>query len=323
LPYHVVYGPGWSEAWRLLRWADVVQFSHFDYRWWLLTKLLGKRTIFIYHAHSRICPKGVAWNGREACSFATHWRQCPSCLHRDRSWLLTWAKWLSLPVKRRLVDGADVVVNTSRYAERTFGVKGGRTIPMGIDQRRFQPAENPRRDCLLFIGRLIEEKGCQILLESFAQCLARGRTMRLVIVGDGPYRGELEALAARLGITHAVIFRGEMTGAALVEQMQHATAVIVPSIGPEGWGRVPIEALSCGTPVIVAASGGLQDVGEAALMYPPLDRAALAEHLIRISEEASLRERLVAAGRSLLRQHDIERMAAQYLALYRELTDER
>ncbi len=321
-PYRIVYGPRWNDMWRLLRWADIVQFSIFDYRWWFAARLLRKRTVVIYHSHSRICPKMVAWNGRETCSFATHWRQCPSCLHRDRSWLTAWTKWLSLPIKQRLIDrGASAVINISKYAQRRFQIPNSRTIVHGIDLARFRPAAESPRETFLFAGRLIPEKGCHILLEAYARYAAQGGMVRLIIVGDGPQRQELEAMALRLDVARAVEFAGALTGQALVERMQRALAVVIPSIAPEGFGRTAVEAMACGTPVIAAASGGLQEsVGAVGLLYQPLDAAALAAHLIRMSGDRALQRRLQTEGQAYARRHhDIERMAAQYLSLYREL----
>ncbi len=324
VPYRVLYGPSWRQAWTLLRWATIVQFSVFDYWWWVLAKLLGKRTIFIYHSHARICPKGVSWNGNETCSFATHWRRCPACLHQDRSWLATAMLWLSLPIKQRLADGADAIVNISRYTERRFQIPRSRTIPHGIDVQRFRPIDTPSRDYVLFVGRLIPEKGVQVLLEAFTRCVAGGLRVRLVIAGDGPQRAELEAMARREGIAQRVEFLGALDATQVLGLLQHALAVVVPSIAPETWGRTAVEAMACGTPVIAASSGALEEtVGEAGLLYPPLDRAALAERMTRLSNDAGLQQRLQSDGRALVEaRYDIGRMTAQYLALYRELSVE-
>ncbi len=319
MAYKVVYGPGWMQAWRLLKWAQIVHFDIFDYGWWFLAKLLRKRIVFVYHSHSRVCPKVVAWNGKEPCTFATHWRQCPGCLHKDYGWPEVWVKWLSLPIKQRIVNGADMVVNISKYTEKLFQIPRSRTILMGINLERFQAVASPTRDYILFAGRLIPEKGCQVLLKAFARCIADGRQMRLVILGDGPYRSALETLARSLGIESRVEFQGAMTGPKLVERIQNALAVVVPSIGPEGWARTPLEAMACGTPVIAAASGGLTDIGEAGLQYPRLDAEALAGHLMRLMDDSSLRQHLQQAGRDLAPRHDAEVMTLQYLSLYREL----
>ena len=322
-PYEVSYGPGWGAAWRLLRQASVVHLTYFDYRWLLLAKLAGRRVVLVYHSHARVCPKGVAWNGKELCSFSTHWRVCPGCLHRDAAWPSVWSKWASLPIKQWIGDRVDASVSISRYAEHRFRLARNRTIVNGIDVRRFRPAESPTRDFALFIGRLIFEKGAHVLLDALAQCQVQGRPVRLIIVGDGPQRGALEEQAHRLGIAPLVEFRGVVSGAPLTVLLQQAFAVVVPSLGPETCPLTPLEAMACGTPVIAAASGGLEEIaGAAGLLYPPLDRAALAGRLTRLIEDRALQRRLAEQGRRLVeREYDVTRMGSQYLDLYRSVVN--
>lgn len=325
VPYTVVYGLGTARAVQLLRRADIVQFSVFDYRWWMLAKLLRKRTIFIYHAPSRICPKGIGWNGREQCAFETHWRQCPGCLHADgRSWPMVSGMVMSFLIKRAWVNTATAAVNISRYAEERFRVPRSVTIPHGSQLEPFVPSPSPRRDYWLYVGRLVPEKGCDVLLRALARVARQGQPLPLVVLGDGPERLRLEQLARALGLDGQVRFLGSVTGTALVEQLQHALAVIVPSVWPETWGRVAIEAMSCGTPVIASASGGLQETaGVAGLAFPVGDSDALASQMMRLLPDRGLQERLRVQGRQFSQQFSVERMASQYLVLYRRLAEGR
>jgi glycosyltransferase involved in cell wall biosynthesis len=322
-PYAVVYGPGLGEALRLLRAADVVQFSVFDYRWWALAKLLRKRTIFIYHAPSRICPKGIGWNGREQCTFDTHWRQCPGCLRGGRrSWPAVWGMIASFVIKRAWVNTTTAAVNISRYAEQRFRVPRSVTIPHGSRLEPFVPAPAPRRDYWLYVGRLVPEKGCDVLLAALARVVQQGHRTPLVLLGDGPERQRLEQLAAALGVEALVQFAGQVTGQGLVERLQHALAVIIPSVWPETWGRVAVEAMSCGAPVIASASGGLQETaGVAGLTFRIGDSEALAQQMVRLAQDRPLQERLRTQGREFSQQFSADRMASQYLALYQRLTN--
>jgi glycosyltransferase involved in cell wall biosynthesis len=321
LPYRVAYGPGWTQMWRLVRWASVVQFSTFEYRWWLLAMLLRRRTIYIYHSPSRLCPKGLAWNGHEQCCFATHWRQCPSCLHRDRSWPAAWGQWLSLPIKSWLIDRAAAIVNISQHNQRQYGIPRSVWLRRGIDLARFAP-DGDRGDYALFVGRLVPEKGCDVSIRAIAECAARGRRIPLAIVGEGPQRQRLEALARELGLGEAVRFEGLVTGDALVRRMQQALVVVVPSQWPEAWGRVAVEAMACGTPVIAAATGGLQETaGVAGLTFPVGDHVALAEQLLRVAGDPLARETLRRDGLALAKQYPLERSLEAHLALCREVAN--
>ena len=107
---------------------------------------------------------------------------------------------------------------------------------------------------LLYFGKLIENKGVQLLLEALATLDARA-----VIVGFGDYRAELEQLAARLP-AGKVLFTGPLEHRHLVHLLPLADVAVVPSIFPEAFGMVAAEAAACGCPPLVARHSGLAEV---------------------------------------------------------------
>jgi len=320
-PYEVIYQPTLREAWSLTRWADTVHTMDFNYFWWSLAKLLGRRTVIVYHTAARICPKAMAWNGHEVCSFKTHWRQCLGCLHRERSWVASAMKWISLPVKQRLADRSDRLVNISDYAGRAFGIPQSLTIVHGIDLDEFVPTTKPARDYFLFVGRLVQEKGGDVAVRAMAEYVRRGGRLPLRIVGEGPERPKLERLTAELGLQRIVIFEGSKVGEALSERFQHARAVLLSVLWAETFGRVCLEAMACGAPVVASRIGAFEDTAaKAGLMFPPGDSAALAEHLIRLSNDGALVASLSDRGIAFSKSFSLSTEMEQYLRLYQELT---
>jgi glycosyltransferase involved in cell wall biosynthesis len=103
----------------------------------------------------------------------------------------------------------------------------------------------------LYVGRLSPEKNLEVLLEAFAKVLAGGRAATLIIVGAGPQRAELEALARSLSIDAQVEFLGSKNGNELYDEYLRATCLMLPS-RREPWGLVVNEALAHGCPVIVS-----------------------------------------------------------------------
>ena len=147
------------------------------------------------------------------------------------------------------------------------------------------------------VGRLVPIKGFDLLVAALPALLARVPTAQVVLVGDGEERDALAVRAAALGvggrlrITGAV---GDVTG-----HVAAADLLAAPSRN-EGMGRVLVEAMALGLPVVGAAVGGIPDViedGECGLVVPPEDPAALAEALAELGVDAARRAKLGSAGR--------------------------
>ncbi len=108
---------------------------------------------------------------------------------------------------------------------------------------------------VLFFGKLIPQKGVQVLLEA-----VRGLDVRTVIVGFGPYRAELAELAVALGTGSRTLFTGPLEHRHLVHLLPLADVTVVPSIFPEAFGMVAAEAAAAGSPPLVARHSGLAEV---------------------------------------------------------------
>jgi glycosyltransferase involved in cell wall biosynthesis len=118
---------------------------------------------------------------------------------------------------------------------------------------------------------------------------------------DLEFRDSLDVLAATLGVTEHVIFTGYMD---VVEDLYEAVDVIVnPARVNEGFGRVAVEALAAGRPVVSSRTGAVPEIlddGQTALLVEPGDPAAVARAVLRLVDDAELRRRLMVAGRALV-----------------------
>jgi len=153
---------------------------------------------------------------------------------------------------------------------------------------------------ILFIGRLRRYKGVDWVMRVVPRVRERVPGARLVVVGDGPFRADLERTARRLGVAGAVEFLGFLPRSEKVRALRRAWVLVQPS-PKEGWGLTVVEAAACGTAVVAADSPGLRDSvrrDETGLLVPYGDDGRLAEALARVLEEAPLRARLEAAGRA-------------------------
>lgn len=177
----------------------------------------------------------------------------------------------------------------------------------------------PRADALVFLGRLVSDKGADTLLEALAilKNTDPGMTPPLTVVGDGPELPALRALAERLGVAGQVTFVGQQTGETLVRTLNAHRVLVAPSRLAEPFGVVALEGAACGCVVVGSAGGGLPDaVGPCGLLFPNGDAPALSRALRTALTDDSLRERVAAAAPAHLARHSPGEVAAAYLRLF-------
>ena len=174
-------------------------------------------------------------------------------------------------------------------------------VRCGLDQSAYSVAVRPEarnRPVVVFVGRLRKYKGAQYLIRAFPGVLRRVPEARLEIVGDGPYRGRLEALARSLAIGDRVAFLGALGQREKVDALNRALVAVAPS-PKEGWGLTVIEANACGTPVVASRSPGLVESvrdGETGILVPHGDVEALAGAISRLLEDRALRLAMAESG---------------------------
>ena len=133
---------------------------------------------------------------------------------------------------------------------REMGVDGVIRVPVGVDLDHI--ADLPvglRRSDVIFVGRLIREKNVHLLIEAAAKLRDEGVIVDVLVVGDGPERIELEALAAGLGLDH-IVFTGFVDGHDEVLSLMKSSKVLALPSGREGFGTVVLEAAACGLPTV-------------------------------------------------------------------------
>jgi glycosyltransferase involved in cell wall biosynthesis len=216
-------------------------------------------------------------------------------------------------------DAADVL--------RGKGYTGDvRLIPQfGVDPVIFAPsaAERGQRPLRIgYAGGLIAEKGIDLLLRA---CTDLSGDWHLSLVGSGDAEDELRALAQSLGIEGRVDLGKRLSSGEMPDFYRSIDVLVLPSRSRPNWkeqfGRVLIEAMSCGTPVIGSACGEIPNViGGAGLIFPEEDVETLRDHLQHLLDDPIERQRLGQVGRCrVLAHYTMSRIAAETVALYRSL----
>ncbi len=162
---------------------------------------------------------------------------------------------------------------------------------------------------LLTVGRVVERKGVDKVLEAMSQLLPYYPKLRYIIVGDGPYLKICKELAVDLGLNEAVIFITDADDNEKAAWYQLADIFVMASRSKgsdfEGFGIVYLEANQAGKPVIAGQSGGVRDAvvdGETGLMVDPQSSEAIAQAVRCLLDDESLRRRLGETGQARLSQ---------------------
>jgi glycosyltransferase involved in cell wall biosynthesis len=245
---------------------------------------------------------------------------------------MTVASRLAGPIFRA---AAEVTVISSPLVARAerLGVPRGRIsiIPMPIDRRVATEVERPLpptivRDTLLFVGRLVERKGAAYAVQALAELVRGGRSVRLVIVGEGPEREALRRLATALGVADRIELAGALSPADVRARYAAGGIFVMPAITDwkgeqEGFGMVIVEAMAYGLPVVASRSGGIPDIirdGENGLLVPERDVPALVAAVTRVIEDDALALRLASIARDDVRHRfSPARIATAFDTVYR------
>jgi glycosyltransferase involved in cell wall biosynthesis len=259
------------------------------------------------HAHWATHPALAAWTVSALTGIPYSFTAHAHDLYVDRAML-----------REKVRDAAFVVTISEfnrRFLEEVCGADARgkvHVVRCGVDLREFAPA--PRRappvPTFACVASLRPYKGHAVLLDAVARLRAGGLAVRVVLVGDGPLRRELEGRIARLGIGDAVTLRGALPHEEIPGVLAGATAMVLPSVTQsdgqmEGIPVALMEAMAAGLPVISTSLSGIPELvrdGAGGLLVPERDAAALAAAMARLAADPALAARLGAGARRIVEQ---------------------
>jgi phosphatidylinositol alpha-1,6-mannosyltransferase len=224
---------------------------------------------------------------------------------------------------RLALKQASFVLANSKYTANLVQAMGVRpeaikVIPLGCDIEKFQPlaldaklrerlvGDRTAGPIVLTVGNLVERKGHDMIIRALPAISKEVPGVTYVIVGDGPYRKNLERLASSLGVGNHIVFAGRVTDEDLPKFYALSDVFAMPSrMRPgsndvEGFGIVFLEASASGKPVVAGRSGGMEDAvlhGITGLLVDPADEEDIARTLVDLLTDDELRARLGKQGR--------------------------
>ncbi|MCG8349514.1 MAG: glycosyltransferase family 4 protein, partial [Chloroflexales bacterium] len=264
-----------------------------------LPRLSGSRTVVTVH--------GLDWQ-REKWGRVASWflRQCegPAAKFPNRT----------IVVSKTLRE-----YFASEHKCKTVFIPNGTTLPKPRPAKKILQLGLEPGKYILFVGRLVPEKGVMDLVEALP-----GLPDNVVVrfVGDGVLRAQIERRAGELELTDRVELHTAVPSTSIPTVLQQLDALALPSHTTANWkeqfGRILIEAMSCGVPVIGAASGEIPNViGDAGLIVPERNSAALRSAISRLLYDGALRHELRQRGRARVLAHYTQAaLARRYYAIY-------
>ena len=238
-------------------------------------------------------------------------------------------------IGRKTVKGATKVTAISRAIAKEAVAYGARpnqivVIPNGIDpnyainvkQGEFRKKYGIQLDkkIILCIGRLHPRKGFQYVIAAMPHILREEPNTVLVIIGDGPYRRVLEALAKKLGVERNVIFTGYVDEQTKKEVLKDADIVIIPSL-VEPFGLVALEAMSMGKSIIVSNVNGLREIVEPLreILVNPRNTNEIASKVTVLLKNSEFRNHIITQLQRKLQQFLWDNIIQNYIKVYNEV----
>jgi glycogen synthase len=280
--FPVLRRPTFTELKKWLRWCDVVFQNNISLRHLIPALLMRDLVLLVHQTWMRNTRGAIGWNDL---------------------------------IKRALVPRVKNVAISQAVAE-DIGAPA-EIIGNPYDETIFKLLPDVARDRdIIFVGRLVSDKGVDLLLHALA--LLKKRKANLTVVGQGPEEQKLRALATELNLD--VTFVGAKSGAELARLLNRHQMIAIPSRWPEPFGVVALEGIACGCVPVGSGQGGLREaIGECGLTFPNGDVEQLANRLQELLTDPLLCEKFRSAAPTHLGHYRASVIAHRYLEILQEL----
>jgi glycogen(starch) synthase len=197
-------------------------------------------------------------------------------------------------------------------------------LPNPYDDRlfRIKNSWNIREKDILFVGRLVSDKGTDLLIDAIYELVKAGYNFNATIVGDGPERSVLMEKVEKLGLKGLVHFAGTKTGELLIDIMNDHKYMVVPSKWEEPFGIVALEGIACGCVVLGSSGGGLGEaIGDAGVTFTNGDLQGLVLKLKKLLDDPVLCGHLLNQGKNHIEKHGQMTLTKKFIGFIHESLD--
>jgi len=282
-PFEVIRNPSWWRTLQLFRWADVVHYANVSLKG-LYPLLLAPRPVVTAH-HSALTTE------KRHQGFRVRLKQVVCRFMTNSSCSQAIADTLAVPT----------TVITNPYNDEIFKLYPD--VPRDLD--------------LVFVGRLVSDKGADLLLHAIAKLLEDKINTSTSIIGSGPELPRLQNLAEQLGIANLVNFTGPKRGEELARYINRHQIMVIPSLWAEPFGVVALEGAACGCVIVGSKRGGLSDaIGPCGITFENGNCSELVQSLKQMLSDPKGREQYRRQAPAHLKRHGKEEIARAYEKLF-------
>lgn len=261
----------------------------------------------------------VVWHNNISLSYA--WPAIK--LRKQKPWFVSHAtvleKSTALPVRvaKKFVFKLTHNIAVSKYVHRAMGANTV-VVPNPYDDNRFRVMPDVVRDEeVVFLGRLVSDKGADLAVQACQAARQSGHPFQLTIIGKGPEEGPLREAIAQFGLQDIVRLAGALTGEDLVWELNRHKVMIVPSRWPEPFGIVALEGAACGLVVVGPTHGGLPEaVGPCGPLLDIQDVKGWSRTIQSLLATEEARTPYLQAAPPHLQRHTASHVAGEYLRLF-------
>ncbi len=227
------------------------------------------------------------------------------------------------------IHGRIAISQRARAAIEPYIPGDYRIIPSGVDLERFRPGLAPLPEKktttprILFLGRLDERKGIDVLINAIPLIRQTIPDIKVIVVGKGPMERKSRALVEKLGLNQTVQFVGPAKQSEIPRYYCGCDVYCSPALGGETQGVVLLEAMACGVPAVASSIPGYDETihdGVNGILFPPGDIKALSRAIIKVINNAELRNKLIEGGLNRVKEYAWPVIARKTLDYYCELT---
>ena len=323
--YRIVRSPTLLELASLMRKSDVIHIAGATILPMALALLCGKPMVVEHHGFQAACPNGLLFYEptEKPCPghyMAGRYDRCIECNRKKAGLLKSSLMLLLAPVRRWLLNRARANIMPTDWLATILKLKRMRTVYHGIPAQPVDSLARPELPTFAFQGRLVSTKGAKLLLRAAERILESNHEFRIVIVGEGPERENLQSNMSE-ALSRRVQLLGHVPGEQLDEVLKDASVVVMPSLGGEVFGLVAAENMMRGKLLIISDIGAMREVvGETGLVFHTGDAEELAMCMKRAINEPDLALRLrEAAHRRAMQTFDVNSMIERHVSLYDEV----
>jgi glycogen synthase len=197
-------------------------------------------------------------------------------------------------------------------------IKGPSTVISNFYDQAFKiKAGSNRSKQLVFVGRMVSDKGVDLLLSALKMCRDKGKIYSLTLVGDGPEKPNIISLIKQLDLNNQVTMRGILRGEELVSELNQHKVLVVPSRWEEPFGIVALEGMACGCRVVCSSGGGLPEVvGKFGITFKNNDDKELALCIERAMEDYESYQENIGEVNEYLKSRTLKTISGVYLDVF-------